>query len=93
MFYTYILESIPFPGRHYTGYSADLKPLLAEHNRGKCHNTSKFAPWKIHCYIAFETEKSARRFERYLKTGSGRAFAKRHFEAQAPDSGASPSDH
>jgi hypothetical protein len=31
--------------------------------------------------IEFPSEKAARRFERYLKSGSGRAFAKRHFAA------------
>ena len=30
--------------------------------------------------MAFSDEKRAIRFERYLKSGSGRAFAKRHFE-------------
>ena len=85
MCYTYIPESLHHPGRHYTGHTADLKARLDEHNRGKCPHTAKYAPWKIHCYIAFETELSARSFERYLKSGSGRAFARRHFEAQAPE--------
>jgi hypothetical protein len=33
--------------------------------------------------MEFPTEKAVRRFEKYLKSGSGRAFAKRHFAAEA----------
>jgi predicted GIY-YIG superfamily endonuclease len=91
MFYTYILRSIECPEKHYTGHTADLKIRLAEHNRGKCPQTAKFAPWKLQCYFAFETENLARNFERYLKSGSGRAFAKKHFEENSPP-GVSDSD-
>jgi predicted GIY-YIG superfamily endonuclease len=85
MFYTYILESQNHPGHHYTGHTADLKARLAEHNRGKCPHTAKHAPWRIKCYFAFQSEALARNFERYLKTGSGRAFAKRHFGGESSD--------
>ena len=79
MFYAYILESLSHPGEHYIGHSEDLRARLSEHNSGKCSHTSKFRPWKVKNYIAFETIESAQRFERYLKSGSGHAFAKRHF--------------
>jgi putative endonuclease len=79
MFYTYILESQADPSAHYTGHTGDLKARLIEHNRGKCPHTAKHVPWQIKCYFAFKTEAMARNFERYLKSGSGRAFAKRHF--------------
>jgi predicted GIY-YIG superfamily endonuclease len=79
MFYTYILRSINEPDRHYIGHAADLKARLQEHNAGKCRHSSKHAPWELQCYFAFRTEALAQRFEKYLKTGSGRAFAKRHF--------------
>jgi predicted GIY-YIG superfamily endonuclease len=79
MFYTYVIESIPFPGELYRGHSSDLKQRVAEHNAGKCQHTSKHLPWKIKFYVAFETEQLAIQFERYLKTGSGHAFSKRHF--------------
>jgi hypothetical protein len=49
------------------------------HNNGKCKHSSKFKPWKLKVYIAFETLEKAREFEKYLKTGSGHSFAKRHF--------------
>jgi len=78
MFYAYILESIPKPGEFYRGHTDDLKRRLVEHNAGKCRHTSKFKPWKLKFYAAFETLDLAQEFERYLKSGSGHAFAKRH---------------
>ena len=36
-------------------------------------------PWKAETYIASETLAKAQAFERYLKSGSGHAFATRHF--------------
>ena len=41
--------------------------------------STKFKPWKVEAYFAFETKEKAAAFEAYLKTGSGHAFAKRHF--------------
>ena len=79
MFYAYILESLSHPGKRYTGYTTDLKARLQDHNAGRCPHTSKFVPWKVKFYAAFEQLDRAQQFERYLKTGSGHAFAKRHF--------------
>ena len=56
-----------------------LHARLAKHNAGDVPHTSKFKPWKIEVYIAFETEEKAIAFESYLKSCSGHAFAKRHF--------------
>ena len=79
MFFTYILCSISQPEQRYTGVTEDLKSRLAQHNAGEVPHTSKFKPWKIEAYFAFETNEKAVAFEAYLKTGSGHAFAKRHF--------------
>lgn len=79
MFYTYVLESIETK-RRYIGHTDDLKRRLKEHNDGKCLHSSKYRPWKVKCYFAFESLELAQRFERYLKSGSGFSFAKRHFE-------------
>ncbi|HEX4646486.1 MAG TPA: GIY-YIG nuclease family protein [Verrucomicrobiae bacterium] len=81
MFYTYILQSTSQPEQFYRGHTADLKQRLVEHNSGKCLHTAKCRPWKIKFYAAFETVELARHFEQYLKSGSGHAFAKRHFDA------------
>ena len=79
MFYTYILRSINHPDQRYIGSTADLRKRIAAHNAGRVPHTAKYRPWKIETYIAFETEERARAFEIYLKSGSGHAFAKRHF--------------
>jgi predicted GIY-YIG superfamily endonuclease len=79
MFYTYILESVAHSGEFYRGHTEDLKRRLAEHNAGKCPHTSKCKPWKVKFYAAFETLDLAQEFEQYLKSGSGHAFAKKHF--------------
>ena len=78
MFYTYVLQSLSFPEELYRGQTTDLKQRVADHNAGKCAHTSKFRPWKLIFYAAFETLDLAQLFERYLKSGSGHAFGKRH---------------
>ena len=77
MFYVYILNSREHD-EYYIGYTSDLKARLKDHNSGKASHTSKFKPWDVINYVAFATEKKAIAFERYLKSGSGRAFSKRH---------------
>ena len=77
MLYVYILESLGELGRYYVGITADLPSRLAQHNAGRVTHTSKYAPWRIKTYIAFSSEGQARGFERYLKTASGRAFARK----------------
>jgi len=42
----------------------------------KCR-TSKYRPWQLKTYVAFSNEERAVAFEKYLKSGSGRAFAKK----------------
>ena len=79
MFYTYILRSLSHPDQRYIGSTSDLKSRLIKHNSGEVPHTSKFKPWKIEAYFAFENNEKAVAFEAYLKTGSGHAFAKRHF--------------
>ncbi|MGI5924613.1 MAG: GIY-YIG nuclease family protein [Lentisphaeria bacterium] len=79
MFYTYILRSLSHPEQRYIGYTADLRDRLARHNASEVAHTSKYVPWKVESYFAFETEQKAVAFEKYLKSGSGHAFAKRHF--------------
>jgi len=78
MFYTYVLQSLSFPEELYRGHTSDLKQRVAEHNAGNCTHTSKFRPWKLIFYAAFEKLDLAQQFERYLKSGSGHAFCKRH---------------
>jgi putative endonuclease len=77
--YVYLLESVSHPGKRYIGKTSDLQARLSEHNAGKSPHTSKHTPWQLVVAIGFENEAKADAFERYLKHGSGHAFAKRHF--------------
>lgn len=77
MFYVYLLKSENFD-EIYTGFTKDLRIRITEHNSGKSKHTKKFKPWKLVAYTAFDDEQSARQFEKYLKTGSGIAFARKH---------------
>lgn len=78
-YYVYILVSETNPELHYTGRTRNLAARLSKHNQDVCVQTSKNRPWKIETALAFRSEAKARRFEHYLKTGSGREFARRHF--------------
>jgi len=79
MTYVYILRSLQQPERYYVGFTADLRSRLRKHNAGEVPHTSKYAPWAIKTYLAFSDERQAMAFEKYLKSASGRAFAKKRF--------------
>ncbi|HBT42960.1 MAG TPA: excinuclease ABC subunit C [Rhodospirillaceae bacterium] len=75
--YVYLLQSEQSGDHRYVGCTKDLKQRLADHNAGKSSHTAKFRPWKLVTYLAFSNEDQASAFERYLKSGSGHAFARR----------------
>jgi len=75
MNYVYILQSIRHPEQFYTGLCKDVEARLAAHNSGQSPHTAKFKPWKLLSCHYFERPETAAAFERYLKSGSGRAFA------------------
>jgi putative endonuclease len=83
MWYVYIIRSLKFPDQEYTGASADLKKRLSDHNSGKSAHTAKYAPWELIWYCAFLDKLKALEFERYLKSQSGRAFAKKRLQCAA----------
>lgn len=75
MKYVYLIRSESHPKQSYIGITSDLKKRLIVHNSGGSIHTSKFTPWKLVTYIGFSDVSNALEFERYLKSGSGRAFA------------------
>ena len=75
MFYVYLIESLSVPGQRYVGFTTDLRQRFEDHNAGKSSHTAKFKPWRLVTYIAFSDRANAEEFERYLKSGSGHAFA------------------
>ena len=79
MYYVYLIQSINFPENLYVGYSTDIQQRLETHNSGGSIHTAKFRPWKLVMYLAFEDQVTAKEFEAYLKSQSGRAFLKKRF--------------
>jgi putative endonuclease len=79
----YVIVSDRDPNRRYVGLTNDMVARLEWHNAGPCGYTIQHRPWRVLVTIEFPSESAAARFEKYLKSGSGRAFAKRHFD---PDS-------
>jgi putative endonuclease len=77
--WVYLIESLSVPGKRYVGLTRNLHSRLDDHNAGKTPYTSKYRPWRIVAAVWFAAEARARAFETYLRSGSGHAFAKRHF--------------
>ena len=75
--YDYLIESLSPQRKGYVGMTADLKQRLRAHNQGKSSHTTKFGPWKLISYVALSNRAKAEAFERYLKSGSGHAFARK----------------
>ncbi len=73
-YFVYILRSLDFPDKFYVGYTNDVRRRLEEHNSGSQIYSRRYAPWQIVTYITFTDCQIARRFEKYLKTPSGKAF-------------------
>jgi putative endonuclease len=76
----YVLRSVNHPDRYYTGLTDNVERRLAVHNSGGSKYTADLRPWALVAGIEFTNPASAAAFEQYLKTGSGRAFSKRHFK-------------
>ena len=74
MYYCYILLSSK-SHIFYFGSAKNLNNRVRLHNTAKVKATKPHIPWKLVWYGAFQTEKEARDFEQYLKTGSGKSFA------------------
>ncbi len=75
--YVYILQSKVAPETFYVGLTEDLRTRLRNHNSGHVFHTAKYRPWRIKTAVAFTDRQRALEFERYLKSASGRAFAKK----------------
>jgi putative endonuclease len=78
MFFVYVIRSISQPDRSYIGFSEDVDQRVKEHHDGKSYHTAKYRPWQLVVYLAVPSKHKALELERYLKSGSGRAFLRRH---------------
>ena len=77
LWYVYFLELNN--GDTYVGSTDDLRRRFASHQQGHVVSTSKYLPAVLRSYVAVADEVTARRLERYFKSGSGKAFAKKRF--------------
>lgn len=77
MKYVYLIRSLPHPDQHYIGLTGNLDNRLKKHNDGGSPHTSKYKPWELVTCLSFSSPTRAAAFEKYLKSGSGRAFAKK----------------
>lgn len=78
MYFVYFLRSMSNPKQTYIGYTADIAQRLETHNSGGSVYTSKNKPWSMVTHISFDSEEKAKSFEKYVKVGSGNAWAKKH---------------
>ena len=76
--FVYVLKNSEVPPRYYTGIASDVAKRHADHNAGCSVHTAKYRPWSVDVVIEFADEPRALAFERYLKSGTGVAFACRH---------------
>ena len=58
--------------------TSDVETPLRAHNAGQNRSTASWKPWGIDVTIEFRSERMAMRFEKYLKSGAGHAFANNH---------------
>ena len=77
--FVYVIQSVSDPRRYYAGLTTNVSQRLDVHNSGGSQHTRQYRPCRLVVSLEFGSEASATAFEKYLKTGSGRAFAKRHF--------------
>jgi len=77
----YIIRSNSNPSHHYVGITNNVSDRLEWHNHGPPGHSVRYRPWSLVVSMEFPNEKAVVRFEKYLKSGSGRAFTKRHFGA------------
>lgn len=76
MYYVYILKCSD--DRYYIGCTNNLQDRVKRHEKGHIPATADRLPVTLVYYAAFLDSHKAYAFEKYLKSGSGRAFMKRH---------------
>ncbi len=77
--FVYVIQSVVDRERHYVGLTSDVAARITAHNEGRSLHSAKHKPWRLMVAVEFADAAAAAAFERYLKSGSGRAFARRHF--------------
>ena len=81
MVYVYVIQSLS-DETWYTGMAINPVNRLREHNGGKNRFTKGHRPWKIIFTERHSDWSSARKREKYLKTGAGKTWLKKYFNSQ-----------
>ncbi|MDP4223512.1 MAG: GIY-YIG nuclease family protein [Bacteroidota bacterium] len=77
MWFVYILKCSD--NTFYTGCTSDLEDRLRRNSKGENLYTKDRLPIILVYYSAFQNKYKAYEFEKYLKSGSGKAFARKRF--------------
>ena len=77
MYFVYIL--LCADNKYYIGYTTNIKKRINDHKNGISFSTSYRLPFKIKWIGIFSNKHKAIKFEKYLKTGSGKAFKNKRF--------------
>ncbi|MEK7192964.1 MAG: GIY-YIG nuclease family protein [Patescibacteria group bacterium] len=75
MYYVYSLKC---RDGYYVGCTENLKERMARHKKGNVLATKNRLPLELNFYFAINDKYKAFEFEKYLKSGSGRAFINKH---------------
>ena len=76
--YMHYVYSLKYQDGHYIGCTNDLRDRIDRHQRGQIPATADRLPIKLVFYFAISDKYKTFEFEKYLKSGSGRAFTKKH---------------
>jgi len=71
MMYVYVLKSEK-DNRLYVGISANVLKRLLEHNAGRTKSTKGYRPWILVHQEEYPDRVTARKREKYLKSGYGK---------------------
>lgn len=71
----YVLRSEK-DGRYYVGMSSDIEKRLIAHNSGRTRSTKGYRPWVLLHLEEYPDRDSARKREKYLKSGYGKQWLK-----------------
>lgn len=74
----YYIYSLRCKNGFYIGYTKNLKARLERHKKGSVPATADRLPIALEFYMAIADKYKAFSFEKYLKSGSGRAFIRKH---------------
>jgi putative endonuclease len=69
-------------GDIYVGSTNDLRRRFDSHQKGTVASTRTNLPAILRSYAAESDETNARRLEKYFKSGTGKAFARKRFLAK-----------